>query len=179
MMGDGKPCTSGRIVSKGECARAAESIGYEYGGSWYGIFDVPGCIFAKDNRQNVWFNSALSARKRNPIYVEICTDATQDTQELTVGNSQCDHINEDNKSYECSGYYKYVAKCDVCQDDNAGAVDNSAINAEISKPGMSSFSVFGMEKSIVVSVFAFMGAATVVWYGAKTVARKTEFTRIL
>lgn len=54
--------------------------------------------------------------------------------ERAVGNSQCDHINDDNKSYECNGYYKKIVKCEICQDDNAGAVDNSAINEAIHNP---------------------------------------------
>jgi len=53
--------------------------------------------------------------------------------ERAVGNSQCDHINDDNKSYKCNGYYKNIVKCDICLDDNAGAVDNSAINDAIRK----------------------------------------------
>jgi len=56
--------------------------------------------------------------------------------ERAVGNAQCAHINDDNKSYKCSSYYKKIVKCDICQDDNAGAVDNSAINDAISKRGM-------------------------------------------
>lgn len=53
--------------------------------------------------------------------------------ERAVGNSQCSHINDDNKSYKCNGYYKKIVKCDICQDDNAGAVDNSGINDAILK----------------------------------------------
>jgi len=52
-------------------------------------------------------------------------------QERSVGNSQCAHITEDNKSYMCNGYYKKIVKCGLCLDDDAGAVDNSAINAGI------------------------------------------------
>jgi len=54
-------------------------------------------------------------------------------QERAVGNSQCDHINDDNKSSKCNSYYKKIVKCDICLDDDAGAVDNSAINDEIRK----------------------------------------------
>jgi len=53
--------------------------------------------------------------------------------ERAVGNSQCSHINDDNKSYKCNRYYKKIVKCDICQDDNAGAVDNSGINDAILK----------------------------------------------
>jgi len=53
--------------------------------------------------------------------------------ERAVGNSQCDHINDGNKSYKCNSYYKKIVKCDICQDDDASAVDNSAINDEIRK----------------------------------------------
>merc|ERR550534_1218488 len=57
------------------------------------------------------------------------------TEERAMGNTQCDHINDDNKSYECNTYYKKIVKCDICQDDNAGAVDNSEINDAIRKRG--------------------------------------------
>merc|ERR1719285_873720 len=56
-----------------------------------------------------------------------------DHEERAMGNTQCDHINDDNKSYECNTYYKKIVKCDICQDDNAGAVDNSEINDAIRK----------------------------------------------
>merc|ERR1719354_941996 len=55
------------------------------------------------------------------------------TCESSVGNSQCSLINDDNKSYKCNTYYKKIVKCDICQDDNAGAVDNSNINDAIRK----------------------------------------------
>merc|ERR1719189_1726439 len=54
--------------------------------------------------------------------------------ERAVGNSQCDLINDD-KSYKCNSYYKKIVKCAICQDDSAGAVDNSAINDAIRNPG--------------------------------------------
>jgi hypothetical protein len=82
---------------------------------------------------------ALSLEKKNQELSRTNGVLLQALRELTtsnereVGNSQCDHITEDNKSYKCNGYYKKIVKCDICQDDDAGAVDNSKINDEIKK----------------------------------------------
>jgi len=85
---------------------------------------------------------ALSLEKKNQELTRTNGVLLQALKELTtsneaqaeraVGNS-CDHINDDNKSYKCNTYYKKIVKCDICLDDDAGAVDNSAINDEIRK----------------------------------------------
>jgi len=79
-------------------------------------------------------NQELS--RQNGVLLQALRELTTSNEaqaERAVGDSKCDHINEENKSYKCNSYYKKIAKCDICQDDNAGAVDNSKINDEIKK----------------------------------------------
>jgi len=73
---------------------------------------------------NVNANSSLESMLAN-------TPTSTSGTERTVGNSQCDHINDENKASACNDYYKKTVKCDICQDENAGAVDKSAINDAI------------------------------------------------
>merc|ERR1719489_213997 len=59
---------------------------------------------------------ALSLEKKNQELSRTNGVLLQALRELTtsnereVGNSQCDHITEDNKSYKCNGYYKTFVK---------------------------------------------------------------------
>jgi len=106
-----------RAVGNAQCAHITEdNKSYMCNGYYKKIVKCELCLDdgagAVDNSA---INDAIRGRKR----------------ERAVGNEQCAHINDDNKDYSCSGYYKNIVKCAICQDDYAGAVDNSAINQEV------------------------------------------------
>jgi len=75
VMEDGQQCSSGRITDENTCKEAAKYYGgiELYGKSWDGPNDTPGCIFANDSRQKLYFNTALNANGRNSAYAEICS----------------------------------------------------------------------------------------------------------
>eukprot|EP00493_Phyllostaurus_siculus_P020745 UN21070 len=90
-------------------------------------FALPSQSLQKQNQELSRQNGVLLQALRE------LTTSNEARAERAVGDSKCDHINEENKSYKCNSYYKKIVKCDICQDDNAGAVDNSEINDAIRK----------------------------------------------
>jgi hypothetical protein len=69
---DGEHCSNGRITDETSCRMAAAYIGETYARTWHGSTDTPGCIFANDGRNVVYFNTALDANGYNARYAEIC-----------------------------------------------------------------------------------------------------------
>jgi len=76
---DGDGCNSGRITDEQECIEATKALGGTYGNSWWGKSDAPGCIFANDGRNKVYFNMELNANGRNSRFQEICKMSTCST----------------------------------------------------------------------------------------------------
>merc|ERR550537_1375563 len=67
LRGDGEKCTAGRIADEDRCRQAAINLGLPYGSAWHGPDDHPGCIFADDARQKVFFNTAPNANGESQL----------------------------------------------------------------------------------------------------------------
>jgi len=76
---DGDGCNSGRITDEQECKTATQALGGTYGNKWYGKSDAPGCVYANDGRNKVYFNMELNANGHNSKYQEICKASTCST----------------------------------------------------------------------------------------------------
>ena len=64
------------IESEAKCKAAASQLGLQWGQSWNGRDDFPGCLLAEDGRNKVYFNTSpyptYSRSKLNPKYAAIC-----------------------------------------------------------------------------------------------------------
>ena len=64
------------IESETKCKAAASQLGLQWGQSWKGRGDFPGCLLAEDGRNKVHFNSSPYPERRwnklNPKYAAIC-----------------------------------------------------------------------------------------------------------
>ena len=62
------------IQSAKECVTAAEHLGLQWAHSWNGPNDFPGCLFAQDGRNKVYFNTSPRPGRTNlnPRYSAIC-----------------------------------------------------------------------------------------------------------
>jgi len=65
---------SKEITSENECKAAAKELGLVWAGSWNGPNDFPGCLYAEDGRNKVYFNTSPNPRRTNlnPNYAAIC-----------------------------------------------------------------------------------------------------------
>ena len=76
----GTLCTSeamDEIRSEDECKEAAHRLGLQWAQSWNGPNDFPGCVYAQDGRNKVYFNVSPNPRRTNlnPEYAAICKGA--------------------------------------------------------------------------------------------------------
>ena len=73
---NGQVCqpASTSITSEKDCTAAANSLGLNWGNSWNGPNDFPGCLFADDGRSKVYFNLSPSpaTSNLNTKYAGIC-----------------------------------------------------------------------------------------------------------
>ena len=62
------------ITSENECKAAGENLGLVWAHSWNGPNDFPGCLYAEDGRNKVYFNTSPNPRRTNlsPNYAAIC-----------------------------------------------------------------------------------------------------------
>jgi hypothetical protein len=73
MTAPGTLCKTGfNIRSEKECIAAAHTLHKKWGNSWSGANDHPGCIFANDKRQKVYWNTNGKASKPRSRYSSIC-----------------------------------------------------------------------------------------------------------
>ena len=62
------------IRTANECETAAQRLGLQWAQSWNGPNDFPGCFFAQDVRNKVFFNTSPNPRRTNLYhkYSAIC-----------------------------------------------------------------------------------------------------------
>ena len=62
------------ITSATQCKDAGEQLGLKWNGTWDGPNDFPGCIYAEDGRNKVYFNTNAKPRRTNlkKTYAAIC-----------------------------------------------------------------------------------------------------------
>ena len=74
MLDNGEQCPDRRLTNEFDCRAAANQLELNWGASWNGPNDVPGCFFANDNRKQVFYNTAPNANQYKPLYGEICVE---------------------------------------------------------------------------------------------------------
>ena len=67
------------MTSKNECKAAGEKRGFQWGNSWNGSGGFPGCVYADDGRNKVYFNISPrpGSKNLNEKYYAICKGCLQ------------------------------------------------------------------------------------------------------
>ena len=73
------------ITSEDECKKAAHKLDLKYGNNFTGPTDFPGCLFADDERQKVFFNLSPDADNsiNNKNYTALCKNSNSSDTGIT------------------------------------------------------------------------------------------------